>query len=54
MVLPEPDNRNVKLFELKNAIPDAIYYHKELNLRDLKTVAERKAHKDEWHRNGLD
>lgn len=54
MVLPEPENRNVKLFELKNAIPDAIYYHKELNLRDLKTVAERKVHRNEWHENALD
>ena len=54
MLLPEPENRKVKQFELQNVIPDAIYYHKELNLRDLKTVAERKAHRDEWHENALD
>ena len=53
MVLPGPVNREVKQFELKNAISGAIYYHKELNLRDLKTVAERKAHRDEWHRKAL-
>ena len=53
MVLPEPKNRDVKQFERKNAIPGAIYYHKKLNLRDLKTVAERKVHRDEWHRKAL-
>ena len=54
MLLPKPGIRDVKQFELKNAIPGAIYYHGELNLRDLKTVAERKAHRDEWHENALD
>ena len=53
MVLPEPKNRDVKQFERKNAIPSAIYYHGQLNLRDLKTAAERKAHRDEWHRKAL-
>ena len=53
MVLLESENRKVKLFELKDAIPSAIYYHGQLNLRDLKTVAERKAHRDEWHRKAL-
>jgi len=53
MVLPEPGIRDVKQFELKNAIPDVIYYHKELNLREPKTVAERKAYRDEWHRKAL-
>ena len=43
----------MKQFERKNAIPSAIYYHGQLNLRDLKTVAERKAHRDEWHRKAL-
>ena len=54
MLLPKPGNRDVKLFELKKAIPGAIYYHEQLNLRDLQTVAERKAHRDEWHENALD
>ena len=53
MVLPEPRNRKVKQFELKNAIPGAIYYHNNLNLCDLKTVAERKAHRNEWHEKAL-
>ena len=53
MFLSEPEVRDVKQFELKKAIPGAIYYHEELNLCDLKTVAERKAHRDEWHRKAL-
>ena len=54
MVLPEPGIRDVEQFELKNAIPNAIYYHDKLNLRALKTVAERKAYRKVWHEKALD
>jgi len=54
MVLPEPEVRDVKQFELKNAIPDAIYYHTMLNMHDLKTISERKAFRNEWHKKALD
>ena len=54
MLLPKPGIRDVEQFELKKAILGAIYYHKMLNMRDLRNISDRKAHRNEWHTKALD
>lgn len=45
--------RDVEQFELKDAIPNAVYFHKKLRMSKLRTSLERKSHREEWHRNAL-
>lgn len=53
MLLPKPGVRDVEQFELKNAIPEAVYYHEMLRMREYSTREERKFHRDEWHSRAL-
>ena len=54
MLLPKPGIRDVEEFELKKTIPGAIYYHEMLNMHDRKSISDRKAHRNEWHKKALD